>query len=345
MKTFFIKTAFFTIPFVFLYIITGLFYSSYESPDLIRLGCFPNVSSEYSNKFQNEFNRKIYFNKFSKTKKFKGKILTIGDSFSEQGSFGYKNYLAEKYPLLHIDKFISGNQIQTLFELSNGDFFEKQNIEYVILENVERNFVANAENIDPSRIIMTSQLDNIVSNQKPFKENNKDVFFSKKTIQFPFWMLRYYFDDNYLSNRYVYNVILKTNNLFSNNSNKLLFVYRDLSNLERNNDLIGVQKLNDVLNDLSNRLRCKKIKLIVLPAPDKYDLYYDYILDKTNFPKPFFFKHLASLEKNYTYIDSKKILSAQLESKKDIYFYDDTHWSPIASKSISDEIIKTIKNQ
>jgi hypothetical protein len=342
MRKFIFKTCFFVIPFVFLYVITSLFYSSSESPDLIRLGCFPNVFKEYRSVFHDEFKRKIYFNEFSKRKNKKEKILTIGDSFSEQGNYGYKNYLAEKYGVLHIDRFISGNQIQTLYELLNGDFFEKQNIEYVVLENVERSFVSNAKKIDSSKIMMTSQLDNLVRNHKPSKGDNADPFFSKKTIQFPFSMLRYYFSQNYLSNRYVYNVVLNRNNLFSNNESNLLFVYKDLSCLEENNDLVGVQKLNNVLNDLSNKLSDKKIKLIVLPAPDKYDLYYDYIADKTKFPRPLFFNHLSALKKDYVYIDSKKILSAQLESKKDIYFYDDTHWSPVASKIITDEIKKTI---
>ncbi|WP_278020214.1 hypothetical protein [Flavobacterium ginsengisoli] len=79
-----------------------------------------------------------------------------------------------------------------------------------------------------------------------------------------------------------------------------------------------------------------------MPAPDKYDLYYDYILDKTNFPKPLFFQYLGFLKKDYIYIDSKRKLLDQLEVKKDMYFYDDTHWSPVASKIIANEIDKVV---
>ncbi len=129
---------------------------------------------------------------------------------------------------------------------------------------------------------------------------------------------------------------------FAVNENNLLFLFKDLSNLEGNNDFSSVQKLNNILNDLSNKLKSKKVKLIVLPAPDKYGLYYDYIADKTKFPRPLFFNHLSVLKKDYIYIDSKKILSAHLEVEKDIYFYDDSHWSPVASKIISNEIKKAI---
>ncbi|MEN2401418.1 hypothetical protein GKZ90_0016630 [Flavobacterium sp. MC2016-06] len=311
------------------------------------MGYFPNFIRENRSVFNNEFKRNIYFYKVSRIKNKKAKILTIGDSFSEQGNFGYKNYLAENYEVLHVDRFISENQIETLYGLLNGDFFEKNNVEYVLLENVERNFVYNVQDINISKKIMISQLDNLINDHKrlPIKENQKDKFFSSKTINFPLSMFRYYYENNYLSNEIVYNVTLKTNKLFSNNSNKLLFFHEDLECLKFNNDFIAVQKLNDVLNDLSNKLKHKKMKLIVLPAPDKYDLYYDYIADKKHFSEPLFFKYLAPLKKDYIYIDSKKNLSAQLKNKRDVYFFDDTHWSPVASKIISEEIKKVITDK
>lgn len=342
MRKFITKTAFFVLPFLLFFIIKSLFFSSSESPDLIRLGCLPNIFKDYRSTFNTAFNRKIYYKEFSKTKNKKAKILTIGDSFSEQGTFGYKNYLAEKHSVISIDRFLFDNQIQTLYEFLNGDFFEKHTVEYVVLQNVERFFVSNTTELDTTKAIFTIELNKKISNHKPSKVNTKDAFFEKKTLQFPFSMMRYYVDRNYLSNKYVYNVDLTTNKLFSVNSNKLFFFHQDLSFREQDDYLSKVQRLNDVLNDLAHKLNRKHLKLIVLPAPDKYDLYYNYIADKTGFPKPMFFDYLAPLKKDYIYIDSKKILSAELERKKDIYFYDDTHWSPVASKIISEEILKVI---
>jgi len=80
-----------------------------------------------------------------------------------------------------------------------------------------------------------------------------------------------------------------------------------------------------------------------LPSPDKYDIYYDYIINKSKYPKPLFLEYLAEMQKNYLYVDSKKILSNSIKQKKDIYYYDDTHWSPFAAKIISDELSKLIK--
>lgn len=79
-----------------------------------------------------------------------------------------------------------------------------------------------------------------------------------------------------------------------------------------------------------------------MPSPDKYDLYYDYITDKHNFTKPVFFDNFEKLNKEYIYINSKEILTKELDRKKDIYYFDDTHWSPIAAQLMAQEIKKVI---
>ena len=40
----------------------------------------------------------------------------------------------------------------------------------------------------------------------------------------------------------------------------------------------------------------------------------------------------------HIYIDAKEILASKIKYEQDIYFYDDTHWSPVASKIIADNI-------
>lgn len=44
------------------------------------------------------------------------------------------------------------------------------------------------------------------------------------------------------------------------------------------------------------------------------------------------------MPKAYTYVDSKTLLSKAVKKYKDLYFYDDTHWSPIAAKLVAAEI-------
>jgi hypothetical protein len=80
-----------------------------------------------------------------------------------------------------------------------------------------------------------------------------------------------------------------------------------------------------------------------LISPDKYDLYYDFVVDKKELPKPVFFDNFKPLKKEYIFIESKAILYNYVKKQKDLYYYDDTHWSPVASKIIANNIKKQIK--
>lgn len=340
MKRFISKTAIFVIPFLVLYIITFLFFTV-NAGDLLRIGFIPSTDKKYRQNFTS-YDNEMKFTELSKSKQKTYKILTIGDSFSEQGKSGYQNILANDFSILHIDRFISNNQIQKLIELCNGDFFDTYKVQYVILQGAERDLIEDIKNIDNKSRTGIHQIDSIIINHKPEQNRDEYNFFSRTTLRFPFSALKYFTDKNYLSNEQVYNVELNTVSLFSNNSNKLLFYYKDLSNTEQNNLSENTIKLNRILNNLSKKLKEKNITLIFLPSPDKYDLYYDYIVDKQNLTKPIFFDNFKKLNKDFIYINSKEILTKELNSKKDIYYFDDTHWSPIASMIIVQKIKEII---
>ena len=340
MKRFISKTAIFVIPFLVLYIITFLFFTV-NAGDLLRIGFIPSTDKKYRQNFTS-YDNEMKFTELSKSKQKTYKILTIGDSFSEQSKSGYQNILANDFSILHIDRFISNNQIQKLIELCNGDFFDTYKVQYVILQGAERDLIEDIKNIDNKSRTGIHQIDSIIINHKPEQNRDEYNFFSRTTLRFPFSALKYFTDKNYLSNEQVYNVELNTVSLFSNNSNKLLFYYKDLSNTEQNNLSENTIKLNRILNNLSKKLKEKNITLIFLPSPDKYDLYYDYIVDKQNLTKPIFFDNFKKLNKDFIYINSKEILTKELNSKKDIYYFDDTHWSPIASMIIVQKIKEII---
>ena len=118
----------------------------------------------------------------------------------------------------------------------------------------------------------------------------------------------------------------------------MFFYSNDLKFTERNNDEENIAKLNSILNTLSKKLEQKNIKLIVLAAPDKFDIYYDHIVVKDQFLKPLFFDLMKNTKKEYIYIDSKAVLSAELNKKQDLYYYGDSHWSPVATDIIAKEI-------
>ena len=191
---------------------------------------------------------------------------------------------------------------------------------------------------------MLNEIDSLILNHKTEYVDHSYNLFSKATIRFPLFDLpKFFVKKNYLSNELVYNVELTSRNLFSNKSSKLLFYYQDLKSTEQNNLKENVDSLNIVLNTIALKLREKNIKLIVLPSPDKYDFYYDYISEKKDFKRPIFFDLLKAVKKDYVYIDAKENLASKITNTQDLYFYDDTHWSPIASKIIADKIKSEIE--
>ena len=349
MRKFIFKTFILLFPIILIIGLTEIFYLINKG-DLLRLGYIVNTNNYDRNKiFKKEFERDIYFTKISEidlSKQHKFNILIIGDSYSEQNEFGYKNYLAENSDIsvLHYSRKLHYNAypINTLTSLINGDVLDNLNVDYIILETAERIFAGSLENFDADSRILLDSL-NLLFEQNKIKNYKKKPYrlFSNiyKTILTK--NFNYLFDDNaYDSETYKVNTSEK---LFSINKNELLFYFLGLTNTTINNNLENHIRINKELNILSKKLERNKTKLIVMFAPDKYDIYYEYITDKSKYPKPLFFDHFKKTpNKDYLYIDAKNLLNKHIPNKKDIYFYDDTHWSPKGAKIIADEIYDII---
>ncbi len=345
MKKLLIKSLLFSLPIIVLYFFTLFFYST-DKGDLIRMGYIFN-KGDYRSIFKRELVQKFFYTNvsslnFNQQKKFT--VLTIGDSFSGQKGYGYKNYLAQKpnISVLHLDRFLTKNPIETAFGILNSDLLKTIKVDYIILQSVERHITERVKKINKNRIITTDSLKTQIKEHNDMlkKEIEKEKFPSQRIIKFPLQNLLYFFDDNaYGSDTYQ---VTADKILFSKDNNRLLFLSSDLNAVKDNNNEKSLAKLNTTLNELSNRLGKKGITLIVLPSPDKYDFYYDNIINKKKYPKPLFFERFEKYPKQYIYINSKKIIKQHGKYQKDLYFYDDTHWSPWSSKIIANELEKVI---
>lgn len=346
MKRFLYTILIFVSPFIILIGITKLCYIE-TGGDLNRLGKI-SIDENYRDQFQKDFDQPQHYTEFSTINTDDVNtfdILTIGDSFSQQRSHSYQNYMTtDTTSVLNFDtrayNIPSYNPIDFAYKLANGDVFNKLPIKYLILQSVERSITARSENIGGNATITTKQLESF----RKVKDNNNHSGVTENYsdyLKFPGFSILYNFSDNALFSPIHQKSINKE--LFSAN-NKLLFLENDLMSLKKNNDLKLVKQLNNKLNILAEKLKKKNIILIVLPSPDKYDIHYDYITTK-NKPAPLFFNHMRDLKKEYIYIDSKKILKEHINNGvKDVYFVDDTHWSPIGAKIIANSITETITN-
>jgi hypothetical protein len=307
------------------------------------MGYLPK-NDHYRTQFEKEFNNPICYEStisMDTTGTLKYSVLVIGDSFSLQGGFGYINYLCMSDDSLTLLHHHAVNPLETLYGFINSGVFDKISVKYVILQSVERDFVFRSEHTQKS--IHISLADAIQSVQNPPKKKDRFHFLNNA----PSCVLRYnimrYFSKN-MSVSHVFS-FQTADSLFTWRNQDEILIFSD--DLERNSlsNRESITELNNKLNELSGLLAEKNIVLIVLPAPDKYTIYYDYLLKKNEFPEPVFFHYMEGVEKNYVYIHSNEILKNTVSSGiKDVYLADDSHWSPIGSKLIAAEILLKIRD-
>ncbi|GHT26579.1 hypothetical protein AGMMS4957_22050 [Bacteroidia bacterium] len=341
MKQFIYKSALFLLPIVVLCGITQIGYSTGEG-DLSRLG-YLTKDTPYWKQFIR--NTPVYYDKISEldtTKTMKHSVLTIGDSFSNLfANSNYVNYLAES-DSVSVLNFIVTSSYNVFSDLSgfiNGDVFDKVSVDYVIVESVERLALSLSQTIDKNWSI---QLKDIVRpNEEEIITIQPPQFINKSKLLYPFYLLmRSIAGEGRSLGSQCYQFTL-TAPLFSGKRASDLFVYHEDIMLAHQNTQEAVETFNEELNVLSALLTKKGIKLIVLPAANKYSVYYEFIQSKEKYLKPQFFDLLKPLDKSYIYIDSHEILGkAAAQGVKDLYFADDTHWSPIGAKLIAEEVAR-----
>ncbi len=344
MKRFIFYSLFFILPFFTLYAINFFAYHKDEG-DLIRLGFLytnPTPRSSIDNLHQQE----ITYDTLSGINFYnhhKYDILTIGDSFSEKKEFGYNNYLSkDNLSILHINRFISGNNPnQKLIELVNSSFFDKIQVKYVVLQNVEREFNYRLKKLDFTKKQNLDSLSKQIKNYKKLKPDYSINFLSKDLFKIPLTNILYNFKSKPLSSK-TYKVKLNTNRLFTNSPDELLFYQTDYERIDEKNNKNFIKHSVSQLNHINHMLNEKGIKLIVLVAPDKYDFYYDNLSEKREFIEPIFFKHYNKIEKDYIDINAYKVLKNATPKVRDLYYYDDTHWSPKAAKIVAVDILSFI---
>ncbi|WP_026952171.1 alginate O-acetyltransferase AlgX-related protein [Algoriphagus mannitolivorans] len=339
MNRFLKKLVIFLFPFLGFFAFTYEFYDD-KSGDIKRAGYLFNSFPNYRENFSEYYHLEKYFDGYSDRDTLKQyDVLTIGDSFSEQGITGYQNFLAKGSTLkvLHFERKFHRNPVQTLFALTNGDFFENIKVKIVVLEMVERHFIESCLNTKEDSVLNVSDL-------KPrFEEDvivKPDRLLSNRIFKFPFFAIsRNFIKESELSK--VYEFETKSKN-FSVNSNQL-FIYRiDINNLSYNNSIEKLERSNFLLQRLNKSLHSKGIQLVVVPAPNKFSFYYSDIKFNSRFDEPLFFKNFLGLNIQYKIIFlSPKMVKEEVDFE-DFYYFDDSHWSPKGAEFVSKKIFEII---
>lgn len=340
MKKFILKSSLIILPFLASYAFYALSFNK-ESNEFARIG---NIEINYN--FYNQYPEyklsSIYFESLQNSKRNKYKILNIGDSYSRQeinNNNGYINYLAKETSLLNM---YPRDPVKRIREVISSNILDTIQIEYVILQSVERSILSrlinNQEKYNTNfRKLTTIDAENYnIFNTNQLDSKKPKELFSKSTL---------FFTLNYIFNKDLQNNVVRVktkNKLFSYEKKELLFYKADINSLNLNNNISLIKKANDELNEIAEELSKRNIKLIVLIPPDKYDFYFEEILNP-KYEEPIFLSTLESLPKKYLYFNAKKVLNKY--PNKDLYFFDDSHWSPLASSIIAKEINKLISKE
>lgn len=319
----------------------------------LKLGIIPKLNNEYGN--GNDLGRMIkinlpdnysdIFENIALNERFvinndifknNIEIMTIGDSFSQQDLLGYQNYLGKKLnkKILNISVYKGYSPIETLNYMLDIGYFDNKKIKYIIFENVERYAAQRALKISNLDLSINDFQNYYLNLKEKVPKINNQKFVNIGNIKKLYYKIAYKVDDNaFISPVYVQNL---TKEFFSKNNKKLLFYYEDLETIELNQN--NIEQVNESLNTLAEKIQNRGMKLIVFYAPNKYTLYSPYILN-LKYSHSFFFEKLSKKEKNYLYLDSKEILDKEIKKgNKDIYYLNDTHWSPKAAKLIGEEL-------
>ena len=334
MKKFIKQLIIFILPFLTLALIFHFFYSS-SGGDLNRIGKI-SVSEDYRSDFINY--EPVLFDTYFNDSMRDYDFITIGDSFSRQGNNGYQNFLVKNYSYQVLDlstNYEVGNPLEFALRLSNSDFFGKVNTRYLVVEIVERSisgrvdidFHISGESIRPD----FNERESLSSTHL-----EKFVRFIRDSIQFSLFSLLYSFDDKAFFSQ-VYKVET-SQPLFSKNKNYLLYFYQDY--LATENNVFSSQEVNDlhrILQTIQSNLDKHDVELIFFIAPDKLSIYSDYL--DSDYSSSTYAFYLQQLDKNYIFVDLHSPLIKKVQDGlQDVYYYDDTHWSPKGAEIVAIEI-------
>lgn len=282
----------------------------------------------------------------------KVELITIGDSFSNGGGGGlnsyYQDYIATEFNInvLNLSNIKGANNfIEIVSSFLNSGQLEVMKTKYVLIESVQRfalqRFAINNIDFQKNEIYsFLKQEDN--KNTKVDKSDSDIGIINNLNLNALSYNLKFKLEGYGKISSNIYREKINKNLFSTKISDELLFYYEDLKFIDQESK-DKIELLNNNFNILSKALAQKNIKLIFMPAVDKYNLYRPYIVSNI-YKESIFFEYLETLPKDYIFINTKKILSKELENgEKDIFYVDDTHWSYRASEVIiKDESFKNI---
>ncbi len=308
-----------------------IYVQSEISGDLGRLGQIPfgktNISNTQQHKFVSNFSDSIVECLPQDT------ILTIGDSFSQQGIKGYQQMLGNKLSqhIINIPRH-NGSPEQTFIRLINNKNLLPHST--VIIESVERAFVKRLANLnfEDTASVCIKKNNNTETTQNVSLEDYASWIRLRMGYKNPVSHCKLHKDC--FSQRFYSNDLYFYNSEWDNDGD---FQFLQL-------DSVIYTKALANLHLLKQMAETNNITMIYVVAADKYDVYTPYIVDNA-YPQNPTMNYFADLDTTW-FVDTKRLLQPYIEAgMKDVYYVNDTHWSPVGAKIVGEHIATMLSNE
>ncbi len=316
-----------------------------NSGDLMRLGLI-NSGPEYTDSIRAGLLPQVYYGGLDDDHLLRRDtcdVLVIGDSFSHGGGVGkqgdYVNYLAHDSRLKVVvftpqDPTLS-SPVQVAYDILNLGIIDSINVRNLVVQEVERYLVPRHNGFVTT---------NTAIPRLEKAETEAEAPASKQDVS-PLLRVKDFLFYHLFGANPIFKVKL-SRPVFGGEQPDQLYFYREDVEIGFDVTSNSREKIIDSYQKVIELARVRGVNLIFLVACDKYDLYQDYIIDNPYPAKTLnedLQQWMPSQDLDY-FVFSKRVLLPYVEQGvKDVYLFNDTHWSPASSRLIAAEIIKKLK--
>ena len=276
-----------------------------------------------------------YYDSFSIEEAQNAEIVVLGDSFTKKNINSYMNYLGHELGKKVCHLYINDNKMSPCAAaniLIDNDLLP--NCKVLVLESVERYSISWLMScFKAKKLVFSEKSDDAKTRFNLSKYLNLKTLssFVKLSLNVDNPVGKLQLDGDYFTNKY---------------ADKLYFYASESDGggdlwYEKFNEKYFAQAKSNLLT-LRQKAAEKGIDFYYLMAADKFDMYYDKIVDNP-YPANPIFDYFSDVDTSW-YVAGKQILTPALrDGVKDIYLVNDTHWSRIAAEIVGRHLARLIK--
>ena len=258
-------------------------------------------------------------------------VLTVGDSFSRMGKLGYQNYLAAQgVSVVNCKRELYDNPFQYAYNILDRGLVDSANISVLVVQVGERDLVIRSEEFDVNKVDIRE-----LGSKSPSNGGGSANDWSLLRAR-DFLMYR-------LDKSPVYKVTLDKDYFNSKEPRSLYFYCADITNGVNIGDA-SRQKTQEVYQILTRKANERGIALLLMIPVDKYDMYQDHIVDNPYPRKTYIEEAREIFGDTPNVLLCKDLLTPLIEKgEKDVFLFDDSHWSIKAAEIVGKELSKRVK--